>query len=45
MILKQGKIALCTKLMGSDFSNVSIEKVKVEEGEDPFLLSLDFISQ
>lgn len=30
--------------MGSDWSNVSIDKISVEENENPFLLSLDFIS-
>ncbi len=29
-ILKQGKIAFCTKLMGSTWSNISIDKATVE---------------
>ena len=44
IILKQGKIAYCTKLGGSNWSNVSIDKVIVEENSQPYLLSLDFIS-
>jgi hypothetical protein len=29
MILKQGKLALCTKLIDSNFSNIPIDQIKL----------------
>ncbi len=44
MILKEGKVGLCTKLTGSDFSNTTIQGVTIKGNSDPFILSLDFLS-
>lgn len=44
MILKEGKIGLSTKLSGSAFSSTTIQTIDIKESENPFLLSLDFIS-
>lgn len=44
IILKQGKVGLSTKLNGSDFNNITIQAVTIKDNEDPFLLSLDFLS-
>lgn len=37
-------MGLSTKLNGSDFNNITIQTVTIKENEDPFLLSLDFLS-
>ena len=39
-ILKQGSVAFCSKMKGSNFSNSLIDKIEVKKGENPILLSL-----
>ena len=29
MILKQGKLAFCTKIINSDFTNITIDQIKL----------------
>ena len=43
LILREGKIGYCTKLIGSDFNETIFNEVKIKEGNSPSLLSLDFL--
>ena len=43
LILKQGRVAFCSKMRDSDFNNTVIDAIEVKEGEKPFLLSLEFL--
>ena len=42
-ILKKGCVAFCSKMNGSIFNNSVIDRIEIKEGQDPILLSLEFI--
>ena len=42
LILRNGTVAYCTNLAGSDFTNTPIDIVKVKKGMSPKLLHLNF---
>lgn len=45
LILKEGKIGYCTRLVGSDFSGTVIDKLKIGSKEKPKLVYLGFLAE
>ena len=44
LILKQGKIAFCSKMRGSNYNKSVVNKIEVKKEGSPALVELDFIN-